>query len=150
MMVDLYSLPTDFPGYTAAIAKPSGKEQAVHLERSLANELRDARFIPYIQVHEYEALVLADPRRIATIYEMTEAQIEALCQECSGYDTPEDINHGQHSHPKYRIQQRVSGYDENVAGPLLAADIGLSTLRERCPHFGEWLTRLEQLDIGEP
>ena len=39
-------------------------------------------------------------------------------------------------------------YDENVAGPLLAEDIGLATLRERCPHFGEWLTRLEQLDAG--
>ena len=38
--------------------------------------------------------------------------------------------------------------DENVAGPLLAEDIGLATLRVRCPHFGEWLTRLEQLDAG--
>jgi hypothetical protein len=146
MMVDLYSLPNDFPGYAAGMTKATGREQAGILQQALAVELADTRFIPYLQVHEYEALVLADPRRITTLYEVAPAQLEALCEECSAYVTPEDINHGQHSHPKYRIQQRVQGYDENVAGPLLAEDIGLLTLRERCPHFGEWLTRLEQLD----
>jgi len=39
-------------------------------------------------------------------------------------------------------------YDENVHGPLLTHAIGLSTLRARCRHFGQWLTRLEQLDQG--
>ena len=148
MMVDLYSLPTDFPGYEAGMAKPTGREQAIALHTSLAAEIGDARFVPYLQVHEYEALVLVDPRRIASIYDVQESQIEALCQECGIYGTPEEINHGQHSHPKYRIQQKVQGYDENVAGPLIAEDIGLPTLRVRCPHFGEWLTTLERLDAG--
>lgn len=88
-----------------------------------------------------------DPWRLASIYEVADAQIAALCHECGGYDTPEEINHGQHSHPKYRIQQKVPGYDENVAGPLIAEDIGLPTLRMRCPHFGEWLTTLARLDM---
>ena len=148
MMVDLYSLPNDFPGYAAGMAQPTGREQANSLQQSLAAEVGDTRFIPYLQVHEYEALVLVDPRRIASVYDVTHAQIEALCKECDDYATPEEINHGQHSHPKYRIQQRVPDYDENVAGPLLAEDIGLPMLRERCPHFGQWLTRLEQLDAG--
>ncbi len=148
MMVDLYSLPNDFPGFEAGMARPTGREQAIALQQSLAAEVADTRFIPYLQVHEYEALVLVDPRRIASIYDATQAQIEALCEECGAYATPEEINHGRQSHPKYRIQQRVPDYDENVAGPLLAEDIGLATLRERCPHFGEWLTRLEQLDAG--
>lgn len=72
--------------------------------------------------------------------------MQVLVGECASFSTPEEINLGQHSHPKHRIEQRVPGYDENVAGPLLAHDIGLPTLRRRCPHFGEWLTRLEQLD----
>ena len=45
----------------------------------VAAEIGDARFIPYLQVHEYEALVLVDPRRIASIYDVVHAQIEALC-----------------------------------------------------------------------
>jgi Domain of unknown function (DUF4276) len=148
MMVDLYSLPHDFPGYAVGMSQPTGREQAVSLQQSLADEIGDARFIPYLQLHEYAALVLVDPRRISTIYDVKNAAMEALCQECEAHETPEEINHGQHSHPKYRIQARIPEYDENIAGPLLAEAIGLPTLRERCPHFGEWLTRLEQLDGG--
>jgi hypothetical protein len=146
MMVGFYALPSDFPGYAEGIVRATGGEQAILLEQALAAEIGDARFIPYLQVHEYEALVLVDPRRITLMYTAANAQIEALCQECDGYANPEDINHGQHSHPKYRIRQHVEDYDENVAGPLLAEDIGLPTLRQRCPHFGAWLTNLEQLD----
>jgi hypothetical protein len=146
MMVDLYSLPNDFPGYAAGMAMPTGREKADALQQSLAQQMADGRFVPYLQCHEFEALVLVDPARIATLYDIPNVQVQALCQECAAVATPEDINLGQHSHPKYRIEQRVQGYDENVAGPLLAENIGLATLREKCPHFGEWLTRLEQLD----
>lgn len=146
MMVDLYSLPSDFPAYATGMARPTGKAKADALQQSLAEFIADSRFIPYLQCHEFEALVLADPPRIGTIYEVTRAEMEALCLECDAFATSEEINLGQHSHPKYRIEQRVQDYDENVAGPLLAEDIGLPTLRGRCPHFGEWLSRLERLD----
>jgi hypothetical protein len=148
MMVDLYSLPHDFPGYAAAIAKPSGKTMADALQQSLAEVIDDARFVPYLQCHEFEALVLTDPVRISTIYDVPNREMEALCRECAGYASPEEINLGQHSHPKARIQGKVQDYDENVAGPLLTEGIGLATLRVRCPHFGEWLIRLEDLDAA--
>jgi hypothetical protein len=150
MMVDLYSLPNDFPGYAAGITKPTGKAKADALQQSLAQLIGDPRFIPYLQCHEFEALVLADPERIGTLYDVPKAEIESLCRDCGAFATPEEVNLGPHSHPKYRIEQKVQGYDENVAGPLLAEDIGLATLRVRCPHFGEWLTRLEQLDAQIP
>ena len=149
MMVDLYSLPNDFPGYAAGMARLTGREQAVALQQSLAEDIGDTRFIPYLQLHEYEALVLVEPRRIATIYEVRNAEMEALCQECEAFASPEEINHGQRSHPKFRIQDRIPEYDENIAGPLLAESIGLPVLRQRCPHFGAWLGRLEQLDGAE-
>jgi hypothetical protein len=147
MMIDLYALPNDFPDYVEGITKPTGKAKADALQQSLAQHIGDPRFIPYLQCHEFEALVLVDPARIGTLYD-AKAEIETLCRDCNGYATPEEINLGQNSHPKYRIKQRVRDYDENVAGPLLAEDIGLATLRNRCPHFGEWLTRLEQLDAS--
>jgi hypothetical protein len=146
MMVDLYSLPDDFPGYVAGMARPTGKEKADALQHSLAGSIVDPRFIPYLQCHEFEALVLADPARMGTLYDVSQAEMDALCQECGAFATPEEINLGQHSHPKHRIMRRVQDYDHNVAGPLLAEDIGLENLRARCPHFGEWLTRLERLD----
>lgn len=80
------------------------------------------------------------------MYDVKRVELDGLCQECGRFDCPEEINEGQHSHPKYRIQRRVPDYDENVAGPLLAEDVGLATLRTECPHFGAWLRRLETLD----
>ena len=96
MMVDLYSLPHDFPGYEQGMARPTGREQAVALQRSLTDEIGDARFIPYLQVHEYEALVLVDPRRIATVYDVKASEMNALCRECKEYDSPEEIDQGRH------------------------------------------------------
>ncbi|MGO9597393.1 MAG: DUF4276 family protein [Isosphaeraceae bacterium] len=135
-----------FPDNFEGMKKPSGREQAEALEASLAEEIGDYRFIPYLQVHEFEALVLVEPSQLLFLYEVPRSQIEGLCGECTLFATPEDINHGQHSHPKHRIKSRVPSYDENVAGPLLAEEIGLAKLRERCPHFGQWLSRCEQLD----
>ncbi|MGL4422111.1 MAG: DUF4276 family protein, partial [Gemmataceae bacterium] len=146
MMVDLYGLPTDFPGYATAIILPTGQQQAIALQQALAEEIGDPRFIPYVQVHEFEALVLVEPRRIASLYENREAAIDSLCLVCDDFKTPEDINHGRQSHPKYRIQQAVPDYHENAAGPLIVEQIGLAALRKQCPHFGQWLTTLEQLD----
>lgn len=150
MMVDLYSLPRDFPGYAAGMNQPTGREKAKTLQESLERHLADPRFLAYLQCHEFEALVLADPEPLGKLYDVSNATLQALCDECRAFATPEDINLGQHSHPKYRIQQKIPSYDENVAGPLVAGEIGLSTLRVRCPHFGEWLTRLEQLDAALP
>ena len=133
MMIDLYGLPRDFPGYDEGTTRPTGWEQAVTLEQSLASAIGDTRFIPYLQVHEFEALVLADPRQIESIYEGHATGVAELCDDCSAFGSPEQINHGHYSHPKYRIKQKVPRYDENVAGPLLTGNIGLPSLREKCP-----------------
>ena len=60
-MFDLYALPADFPGYAEARREvdPYGKVRI--LEDALGNDIADRRFIPYIQLHEFEALILADP-----------------------------------------------------------------------------------------
>ena len=82
MMVDLYHLPHDFPGYDGGMARPTGWEQADALERSLLEAIGDPRFIPYLQVHEFEALVLTDLGRIETLYQGSAAELDALCEEC--------------------------------------------------------------------
>jgi hypothetical protein len=146
MMVDLYSLPADFPGYAEAMAQADCYQQVGILEAAIAAELGDPRCLPYLQIHEFEALVLSAPEQFADWFEDRARELAELVAECQPFDTPERIDHGRHSHPKARIQRRFPDYDENVHGPLLAHAIGLPTMRARCPHFGQWLTRLEQLD----
>jgi hypothetical protein len=145
MMVDLYGLPRDFPGYEQAMDEPDPYRRVELLEGALAEEIEDRRFIPYVQIHEFEALVLSQPDTFGRLFEKRERAVEDLGDMCRRYDTPEKINDGQHTHPKARISDLFSDYDENVDGPLLASHIGLEVIRNACPHFHQWLTTLEKL-----
>ena len=146
MMVDLYGLPHDFPGYDEAMALNGGERQADSMEAALTAELQDDRFIPYLQVYEFEALVLCDVAKLNELHEEADRAIQRLAEKCSPFQSPEEIDHGRHSHPKARIKGAIPRYDENVHGPLIAGEIGLAVLREKCPHFGGWLRMLEELD----
>ncbi len=146
IMIDLYSLPTDFPGYADAMKLASPHDQAAQLEKALANELGDSRFVPYLQVHEFEAIVLANPDSFLEWFDDIDKQVANLKAECEPFATPEEINHGQHTHPKARIKKYIEDYHENIDGPVLAGYVGLDAIRDKCPHFAQWLTTLEELD----
>ena len=49
--------------------------------------------------------------------------------------------------PSKRIEALVPGYQKPVMGTLAAQEIGLQTMREACPHFGQWIARLERLPV---
>ena len=119
MMVDLYSLPHDVPGHAAAMALAAPCAQAEMLEAALADAIKDQRFIPYLQVHEFEALLLSAPEKFAELFEQREKQIAMLITECDLFASPELINHGQHTHPKARLTKYLEDYHENVDGPHL-------------------------------
>ena len=63
-MFDLYRLPDDFPGYEQSKSISDPYLRVMFIERELAKDIDDYRFIPYIQLHEFEALIFADPQRI--------------------------------------------------------------------------------------
>jgi hypothetical protein len=47
--------------------------------------------------------------------------------------------------PKARLRKHGPSDKETSDGPTLLAKIGIPAIRERCPHFAGWLTRLEAL-----
>lgn len=57
-MFDLYALPSDFPGYETAMCIADKYERVAALEAAYSLKVGDNRFVPYIQLHEFEALVL--------------------------------------------------------------------------------------------
>jgi len=62
-----------------------------------------------------------------------------------GFATPEDINDDQRTAPSKRITAVFPAYSKVLFGALIAERIGLQTIRRECPHFSNWLARLEQL-----
>ena len=143
-MFDFYALPNDFPAFAQAKDYADPYHKIACLEAALAQDIGDSRFIPYIQLHEFEALILADARKLDWEYFEHEAAIACLVT-MVGDTCPELINDGAETAPSKRILKQIPEYDKVTAGWTVVEQIGLATLRHKCPHFNEWLTGLEQL-----
>jgi len=122
------------------------------MEKALAEDINDPRFLPYIQLHEFEAVLLADPSKFATYYDGCTREIEQLQLLAATVASPELIDDGQQTAPAKRIAALIPAYadEKPIAGPIIAAAIGPETIRKRCPHFNAWLTRLENLGTTDP
>ncbi len=146
-MFDLYHLPTDFPGYKGAaqISDPYRRVRA--LEDALSKDISDSRLIPYVQLHEFEALLLSDPQKLDAQFSDRSTGIQRLVEVVSTFDSPELINDGESTAPSKRITDVIPEYAGRkvAAGPIVAEKIGLPTLRLKCEHFGGWLSSLEAL-----
>jgi Domain of unknown function (DUF4276) len=61
-MIDLYAIHPDFPRLAESESMRQDPLQRVEfLEQCFAEDIGDNRFIPYIQLHEYEAYLFSDP-----------------------------------------------------------------------------------------
>lgn len=143
-MFDLYALPDDFPGYAEAMRNSDPYERVGILEQKMTESVGDSRFIPYIQLHEFEALLFADPKQLDWEYLEHDVPIGNLVTMVASQN-PELINDGPATAPSKRILSEIPEYDKVTAGVAVAEKIGLLMLRQKCRHFNDWLTRLERL-----
>ena len=145
-MFDLYALPADFPRFNDAADVQDPFEKVRILEEALAEDISDYRFIPHLQLHEFEALLLSEPQSLNAQFDGTEA-IQRLASMATQFESPEHIDDGVETAPSKRIISEIPGFGKlkASAGPLVAQRIGLPTMRRRCLHFGEWISKLEGL-----
>lgn len=143
-MVDLYGFPDGFDTYSSKSSAPY--ERIALLEASMAKDIGDERFIPYVQLHEYESLILSDPEKFREIYTNFGQGIDRLVQ-LSKSKPPEEINDGSNTAPSKRIISSIPRYEfeKSSVGPTVALHIGLNNIRDRCPHFSHWVEKLEGL-----
>ncbi len=142
-MFDLYALPHDFPGFSEAKNQNDPYQRVEILEKAFAQDIANDRFIPYIQLHEFETLVFADPQQLDWEYMEHDKSVGRLVK-MIGDKNPELINDGKETAPSKRIIAEIPEYDK-LGGVIVVEKIGLKKLRSRCRHFSEWLNRLEQL-----
>ncbi|MEJ7638287.1 MAG: DUF4276 family protein [Singulisphaera sp.] len=148
-MIDLYAISSDFPRLDEAESLRHDPQRRVELlETAFADDVGDTRFIPFLQLHEYETYLFVDAAGFGCFYEDAEKQIANLQTIADAFPTPELINDGPHTAPSKRIIAEFPDYGDAkpTVGPQVAASIGLAAIRAKCPHFNAWLTRLEALD----
>lgn len=140
-MFDYYKLPRDFPGKDGIKGKTC-YERVDFLEDRFYDDVESRRLIPYLSLHEFEALVLTSPEAIDRAFpdQHVKQEIEKITHKA---DSPEEINDDENTHPSARLITIVDCYSKAYHGPLIANNIGLNTIRSKCPHFNEWLSKLE-------
>ena len=152
-LFDYYGLPPDFPGKSESKTKRVLSDIAEAFSASFENSLKAEigensmrRFIPYVQMHEFEALLFSDPERMASgfIKPYLHADFERIRNQ---FPTPEHINDSPNTAPSKRIIRFFPGYElqKPLYGTLAALEIGLPKIRQECPLFDDWLTQLENL-----
>ena len=150
-MIDLYAIPTGFPNLADAEAlKHLPRERVEKLELDFAVDIPDPRFIPHVQLHEFETILLCDSLDHVSnfrLFDLTDKQIASLAEIASCQPSPELIDDGPQSAPSKRIQAVYPRYEKlhGTMGPELAQLIGLPAIRAKCPHFDAWITKLENL-----
>lgn len=148
-MFDLYALPNDFPDYEAAKALGEPYKRVAALETAFAKAINDERFIPYIQLHEFEALLFCGIEHLARRYPGCEGRCEQLRKDLEKAGNPELINNSPKTAPSKRIIKAIEGdkkrhynYNKPVTGKEVTKSVGIDGLRTQCKHFDEWIKKL--------
>lgn len=84
------------------------------------------------EVLKYDYLEREDMARIDHLYEETKMI------------PPEEINHGEETAPSKRLLRAVNYHKGELVSEWLAM-IGMDEIRKKCPHFSEWITKLQTL-----
>ena len=154
-MVDYYGMPKNgpraWPGRETA-AGIASSDKAETIEAALLADVREQmgagfnphRFVPYVMMHEFEALLFSDCRGFGR--GIGRPDLAASFQRIrEGFPNPEAIDDSPDNAPSKRVEALVAGYQKPLQGILAAVEIGLDAMRADCPHFGNWLDRLERL-----
>ena len=155
-MVDYYALPATgakaWPGRAQAHAKTHA-HKALTVEAALTQDMASLlahasqRFVPFVVLHEFEALLFSDCQAFA--HGIGLPHLRADFQSIrDGFASPEHINDSPMTAPSKRVGALVPGYEKPLLGVLAALEIGLPKMRQECPHFAHWLGQVEAL-VGQ-
>lgn len=148
-LVDYYGT-KEWPGLDQLMASHAPAEIAEILNASAKSEIRDElpscdvanRFVPYIAVHEFEALLFSDSTILADELKINKSEVDSILIECGG---PENINNSVETRPSKRLKLLNQRFKKTTTGIAIAERIGIETMREACPLFSSWLGAFEGL-----
>ena len=153
-LVDYYGLPRKgdrgWPGRDRAASLPfASKAPCVEIAleedllQSLGGDFNRQRFIPFVIMHEFEGLLFSDCAAFSRGSHRPDlvGQFQRIRDE---FDSPEEIDDLPETCPSRRVLNLIPHYEKPLLGTLAVLEIGLSAIRAECPHFDQWVKRLEE------
>lgn len=135
--VDFFRIPTSVPKYEDSMRLNSDNDKVESLEQAMFESISDTRFIPYIQLHEFEALLFSSNKGFeGYCEEHVHKQTKLIVDD---YENPEDINSSPETAPSKRLLKINPDYDKVLEGNLIALEVGINSMLDRCPRFREWV-----------
>lgn len=99
--------------------------------------IKDARLLPYIQLHEFETLLFSSVEGFESV--LDNKYSEQLKHVVLKFHNPEDINNTPIGAPSKRILSAYPGYEKVLEGEQIASNIGVEVILKRCPRFAKWI-----------
>ena len=148
-MFDFYALPNDFPDYVNTMQIQDCYEKVKRMEEKFKEDIHSDYFIPYIQLHEFEALVFCGLEHLLIDYPDMTKQITILQKIVKKYDNnTEKIDDSPQTAPSKRIIkefEKFHNYNKAKSGVLVTDKVGIEQLKAKCLHFKAWVEQLELL-----
>lgn len=147
-MLDTYAMPAAVPGYPGPSPGARTAAEVDAIQSAWFAHFGEPRFVPYLQRHEFVALVLAHPSALRAVFPQYAPALTALEHNIAAIANVEDINDGPTTHPSARLNNAIPTYESLKAsnGLFVLLEAGLGNVRLRCPRFDAWLSRWEQWD----
>ncbi len=146
-MMDYYALPKSFPG-KEDIQGNNCFEKVRFLEQKWFEDINNQRFVPYLQLHEFEALVFTSPLEVSKAFPGKQNIHKRLENIKNKFDSPEEINDNPDTNPSNRIVKLIPEYQKVFHGALIVGRIGLDKINNECSHFCDWVDKMEGLRVS--
>lgn len=145
---DYYGVKTKkFPNWkeTVGINKANVRERIEILENGMIEEIDSNlryRFIPYVQLHEFEALLFNNIEVFDEMFEFEQYDRAELLNVFNEFPDPEMIDQGTETSPSHRLIKIIPAYRKVIQGNAIAEKIGIEQIRQKNKHFNDWIEQL--------
>jgi hypothetical protein len=150
-LIDYYGISHEhnFPGWDESLSITDKNKRLDFLEQKMRQDIDEQlnyRFIPYLQLHEFEGLLFNDIKVFRR--QFSDAEIIGLSEledTINSFPNPEMINNDPDAAPSKRLERIIYGYNKVVHGNILAEAVGLLNIRNKSPRFNAWIDKIETI-----
>ncbi len=141
-LIDFFRLENDFPKYAEGQRIANVVERVGFLESAIAEDMDSSRFIPYIQLHEFEGLLFSAKKGFELFTNIPSENRTELINTVNNYPNPELINDGPTTAPSKRLERLIPGYKKTFHGPIIALENRNDSILATCPRFNNLIETL--------